>query len=243
MKLGVNIDHVATLRQARLAKEPNVIRAAILAEMGGADGITVHLREDRRHIQDEDVKILRQVVTTKLNLEMSIAEEMIKFAQFVKPDMVTLVPEKRQELTTEGGLNLLDLSIRKRTEDAIKRLKEKNIVVSLFVEPKAEIMRISREIGADYIEIHTGRYSEAKTDDEKKIELERVIEAVKSAKALGLDVNAGHGLDYKNVGPIAKIKEIEELNIGHAIVAKSLYDGIENAVKQMKEMIVNARLG
>jgi len=241
MKLGVNIDHVATLRQARLAKDPDLIRAAVMAEMAGANGITIHLREDRRHIQDEDVRTLRKIVRTRLNLEMATAPEIVDIALEVQPDMVTLVPEKREELTTEGGLDILDANVRKKTDLAIKRLHNRGIQVSLFIDPKVEAMKVAKQLNAEYVEIHTGSYSEAKTNEEKKVELSKVIESVKSAKVLNLKVNAGHGLDYANVSEIAKISEIEELNIGHSIIGRSVFVGLDNAVKEMKELMENAR--
>lgn len=240
MKLGVNIDHVATLRQARLAKEPDLVRAAVLCEKAGADGITIHLREDRRHIQDKDVRILRQVITTSLNLEMATSNDIIDLALEVVPDMITLVPEKREELTTEGGLNILEEGVKENTRRAIERLKEKNIPISLFVDPKREVMKVAKEIGADYVEIHTGKYADALSETERKEELKNIEDAVKAARALNLKVNAGHGLDYKNVDDIAKIKDIIELNIGHSIVARSIFVGIEKAVEEMKELIKNA---
>lgn len=240
MKLGVNIDHVATLRQARLAKEPNLVRAAVLAEMAGAEGITIHLREDRRHIQDADVRLLRQVITTRLNLEMATSSEIVDLALEVVPDMITLVPEKRQELTTEGGLNILDATTRENTAKAIERLKAKEIEISLFVDANVEIMKIAKDIGADYVEIHTGKYSDAINEIERKEELKNIEDATRAAKALGLKVNAGHGLDYKNVAAVAKIKDIVELNIGHSIVARSVFVGLEQAVREMKVLIDNA---
>ncbi len=240
MKLGVNIDHVATLRQARLAKEPNLVRAAVLAEMAGAEGITIHLREDRRHIQDADVRLLRQVITTRLNLEMATSSEIVDLALEVVPDMITLVPEKRQELTTEGGLNILDATTRENTAKAIERLKAKEIEISLFVDANVEIMKIAKDIGADYVEIHTGKYSDAINEIERKEELKNIEDATRAAKALGLKVNAGHGLDYKNVAAVAKIKDIVELNIGHSIVARSVFVGLEQAVREMKASIDNA---
>ena len=240
MKLGVNIDHVATVRQARLAKEPDLVRAAVLAEKAGADGITIHLREDRRHIQDRDVIVLREIITTRLNLEMATSDDIIDLALKVVPDMITLVPEKREELTTEGGLNILEEGIRARTAKAIERLKEKNIPISLFVDAKREIMKVAKEIGAEYVEIHTGKYSDAETEAERKEELKNIEDAVKAARALNLKVNAGHGLDYKNVADIARIKDIVELNIGHSIIARSIFTGIEEAIKEMKELIKNA---
>lgn len=240
MKLGVNIDHVATLRQARLAKEPNLVRASVLAEMAGAEGITIHLREDRRHIQDADVRLLRQVITTRLNLEMATSSEIVDLALEVVPDMITLVPEKRQELTTEGGLNILDATTRENTAKAIERLKAKEIEISLFVDANVEIMKIAKDIGADYVEIHTGKYSDAINEIERKEELKNIEDATRAAKALGLKVNAGHGLDYKNVAAVAKIKDIVELNIGHSIVARSVFVGLEQAVREMKALIDNA---
>ena len=240
MKLGVNIDHVATLRQARLAKEPNLVRAAVLAEMAGAEGITIHLREDRRHIQDADVRLLRQVITTRLNLEMATSSEIVDLALEVVPDMITLVPEKRQELTTEGGLNILDATTRENTAKAIERLKAKEIEISLFVDANVEIMKIAKDIGADYVEIHTGKYSDAINEIERKEELKNIEDATRAAKALGLKVNAGHGLDYKNVAAVARIKDIVELNIGHSIVARSVFVGLEQAVREMKASIYNA---
>lgn len=242
MKLGVNIDHVATVRQARCAKdnEPNLVRAAVLAEMAGADGITIHLREDRRHIQDADVYTLRDVVTTSLNLEMATASDVMAVALEIIPDMVTLVPEKRQELTTEGGLNILDENVKKNTEDAIKQLKAKGIVVSLFVDPIKEVMDLSKAMGADYVEIHTGKYADAQTEDERLAELEEIKKAVAYAHDLGLKVNAGHGLNYKNVQDIAKIPNLVELNIGHSIISRSIFTGIKEAVKDMKDLMINA---
>ena len=239
MKLGVNIDHVATLRQARLAKEPDLVRAAVLAEKAGADGITIHLREDRRHIQDRDVRVLRQVVTTRLNLEMATSDDIVQIALEVVPDMVTLVPEKREELTTEGGLNIEDAAIRAKTEEVIGKLNEKGIQVSLFLDPKPEIMKLAKDMGADYIEIHTGSYSEAKSEEELDKEFEAIKATMEAAIKVGLRVNAGHGLDYKNTFRIAALRDIDELNIGHSIVAKSIFVGIEEAVKEMKEIIVN----
>ncbi len=240
MKLGVNIDHVATLRQARLAKEPDLVRAAVLCEKAGADGITIHLREDRRHIQDNDVRILRQVITTSLNLEMATSNDIVDLALEMVPDMITLVPEKREELTTEGGLNILEEGVKENTRKAIEKLKEKNIPISLFVDPKREVMKVAKEIGADYVEIHTGKYADALSESERKEELKNIEDAVKAARALNLKVNAGHGLDYKNVDDIAKIKDIIELNIGHSIVSRSIFVGIEKAVEEMKELIKNA---
>ncbi|NLK63140.1 MAG: pyridoxine 5'-phosphate synthase [Fusobacteria bacterium] len=242
IKLGVNIDHVATLRQARLAIEPNLIRAAVLSEMYGADGITIHLREDRRHIQDNDLIIIRKAITKKLNLELATENnDVLALALDIVPDMATLVPETREEVTTEGGLNVENKTVRLKTENAIEKLKNKGVTISLFVDPKPEVMKIAKELGAEYIEIHTGAYSEAKNCKIRKVELQKIIEAVKSARAMGLNVNAGHGLNYDNVTEIAAIKEIEELNIGHSIVARSVFVGLPAAVKEMKELMINAR--
>ncbi len=240
MKLGVNIDHVATLRQARLAKEPDLVRAAVLAEKAGADGITIHLREDRRHIQDRDVRVLRQIITSRLNLEMATSDDIVEIALEVLPEMVTLVPEKREELTTEGGLNIADKSIRVKTEEVIKKLKEAGIEVSLFLDSNPEIMKLAKDMGADYIEIHTGSYADAETEEEVEKEFLAIKATMEAAIKAGLRVNAGHGLDYKNTARIAQLKGIEELNIGHSIVAKSIFNGIEEAVKEMKDIIKNA---
>ncbi len=240
MKLGVNIDHVATLRQARLAKEPDLVRAAVLAEKAGADGITIHLREDRRHIQDRDVRVLRQVITSRLNLEMATSDDIVEIALEVLPEMVTLVPEKREELTTEGGLNIADKSIRLKTEEVIKKLKGAGIEVSLFLDSNPEIMELAKDMGADYIEIHTGSYADAETEEEVEKEFLAIKATMEAAIKAGLKVNAGHGLDYKNTTRIAQLNGIEELNIGHSIVAKSIFNGIEEAVKEMKDIIKNA---
>lgn len=238
MLLGVNIDHVATLRQARLGIEPDPVMAATLAILGGADGITVHLREDRRHIQDRDVKILRDFVPVELNLEMAATKEMIHIAQKIKPDLVTLVPEKRQELTTEGGL---DVRSQKRTiSEAIKRIKGMDIPVSLFINPDRDIINASGEIGADMIEIHTGMYSNAKGEKAEK-EIVRIIEAVKNALDSGILVNAGHGLNYYNVSKIACIVGVRGLYIGHSIISRAVFVGMEKAVREMMALITKAR--
>lgn len=243
IKLGVNIDHIATLRQVRLAKEPNLVRGAVLAEMAGADGITIHLREDRRHIQDRDVVLLRKIIMTRLNLEMATSDDIVELAIKIKPDMATLVPEKREELTTEGGLNIITEEIFEKVKTTVEKLQEAGIVVSLFLDPSPEVMKMAKATGAEYVEIHTGAYADAKSEKEKKKEFMKIVESVKSAKALGLSVNAGHGLNYENVAKIAEIKEIEELNIGHSIIANSVFMGLEKAVKNMKELILDARKG
>ena len=234
-KLGVNVDHIATIRQARGVSEPDPVTAAALAELAGADGITVHLREDRRHIQDRDVELLRKTVKTRLNLEMAVTDEMVAFALRVLPDCVTLVPEGRHELTTEGGLDvtLLQNSLKKN----IALLKQAGIIVSLFVEPDIEQIKASHRVGADYIEIHTGTYCEAQTPDERKTQLERIAMAISAAKRLGLGVNAGHGLDYRNVRAVVALGDIEEFNIGHSIIARAALVGMERAVREMCSLV------
>lgn len=234
MLLGVNVDHVATVRQARGGIEPDPVMAAELAIRGGADGITVHLREDRRHIQDRDLRLLRQSVSVELNLEMAATEEMIKIAQRVRPDMVTLVPEKRMELTTEGGLNLIQK--RRQIKRAIEAVQGKGIPVSLFINPSVEDVDISKEIGARMVEIHTGLYANARG---RRItsELKRVEKAVRRALDIGLAVNAGHGLNYTNVQKIASIQGLRGLYIGHSIVSRAIFVGIEEAVREMKRLI------
>ncbi len=235
VKLGVNIDHVATVREARKTVEPEPVAAAVLAELGGADGITIHLRADRRHIKDRDLKLLRQVVKTRLNLEMAATEGMIKIALEVKPDQVTLVPEKPNEVTTEGGLDV-DGNL-EHISRAVERLKEGGITVSIFIDPDPVQVKAAKEAGADFIEIHTGLYADATTEKEQKAEYKKIVEAAQLAQNLGLRVNAGHGLNYRNVKPIASIPGIEELNIGHSIVARAVLVGMERAVREMKELL------
>ena len=234
-KLGVNIDHIATLRQARKVDEPDPVYAAVLVQLAGADGIVVHLREDRRHINDRDVRLLKEVIHTKLDLEMSIAKEIVDIALEIKPDMVTLVPEKRQELTTEGGLNVVKNF--KEIKSVVNKMKKAGIIISLFVDPEIEQIRASKKTGAEFIEIHTGKYCDAKTEKEQLNELDKVKISVKEALSLGLRVNAGHGLNYKNVVPIARIQGIEELNIGHSIIGRAVLVGLEQAVREMIELI------
>jgi pyridoxine 5-phosphate synthase len=233
IRLGVNIDHVATVRQARRAKEPDPVAAAILATLGGADGITVHLREDRRHIQDRDVHVLRQTVTTRLNLEMATAEEIIQIALKVKPDEATLVPEKRQELTTEGGLDVIANEAAVRP--AIERLKAAGIHVSLFIDPEPAQIDASAKFGADAIEFQTASYSEAVGEAAIAKELGKLRTATAHAAGLGLHVHMGHGLNYWNVQPIVCIPLVEELNIGHSIVSRAVLVGMERAVREMKQ--------
>jgi pyridoxine 5-phosphate synthase len=234
-KLGLNVDHIATVRQARGAKEPDPVTAAALGELAGAEGITIHLREDRRHIQDRDLLILRQTVKTKLNLEMAATQEMIRIALKVKPEQVTLVPEKRQELTTEGGLDVIVNA--KLITDSVKRLQDGGIVVSLFVDPNQEQIKASKKTGADYIEIHTGAYAEAATWSAQERELESIDTAIKLARKVGLGINAGHGLNYVNIKALAAIGGIEEYNIGHSIIARAMLVGLDRAVKDMVELI------
>ncbi len=234
-KLMVNIDHVATLRQARGTHYPEPVFAASIAETAGASGIIVHLREDRRHINDRDVKILREVVKTKLNLEMAATDEMVAIARDIKPDMITLVPEKREELTTEGGLDVVGLT--KKIQMAVESVKNKGIKVSLFVDPVEKQIIASKEIGADMVEIHTGAYSDALNEKIQDKELKKVIDAARKGKELGLGVNAGHGLHYHNVRKIVAIPEIDELSIGHSIIARAVFTGFEQAVRDMLKLI------
>ena len=234
-KLMVNIDHVATLREARGVCYPDPVYAAGLAEMAGASGIIVHLREDRRHIKDRDVRLLREVVRTRLNLEMAATEEMVGIARDILPDMVTLVPEKRQELTTGGGLDVA--GNRDRISKAVARLKEKGIAVSLFVDPVEAQVSASRGVMADIIEIHTGHYSDAPNERTMREELTKIIAAAQAGKAAGLEVNAGHGLHYDNVRPIVQIPEIDELSIGHSIIARAVLIGLDKAVRDMIALI------
>ena len=238
-RLGVNVDHVATLRQARRAAYPDPVVAAALAEQGGADQITVHLREDRRHIQDRDLRLLRETCRSVLNLEMAATQEMLGIAIEVRPHTVTLVPERREELTTEGGLDAA--GGRDRLQPFVRKLREAGIVVSLFVDPDGAQLEASRDVGAERVELHTGAYCQARDEASRAAELRRVIDGAARAKALGLGVAAGHGLDYFNVEAIAAIPEIEELNIGHSIVARSVMAGMERAVHDMVERIARAR--
>ncbi|MBI3303433.1 MAG: pyridoxine 5'-phosphate synthase [Deltaproteobacteria bacterium] len=239
VRLGVNIDHVATVRQARRVWYPDPVEAALLAEKGGADGITVHLREDRRHIHDQDVERLKASIATKLNLEMAAIEEMVEKALVILPQDVCLVPERRQELTTEGGLDVE--GNQQRLQRVIARLKEGEIRVSLFVNPELLQIRAAQAVNADAVEIHTGPYCETVTPAAIEEEHKKVVTAVEYGRSLGLIVNAGHGLRYDNVAPIAAIPGIHELNIGHSIVARAVLVGMERAVWEMKEIIVGGR--
>jgi len=234
-KLGLNVDHIATVRQARGGIEPDPVTAAALGELAGAEGITIHLREDRRHIQDRDLEILRRTVKTKLNLEMAATQEMVRIALKVKPEQVTLVPEKRQELTTEGGLDVI-VNLKLIT-DTVKRLRDGGIVVSLFVDPNQEQVKAANKTGADSIEIHTGAYAEAVGWPAQERELEAIDTAIKLARKVGLGVYAGHGLNYVNIKALAAIGGIEEFNIGHSIIARATLVGLDRAVRDMVELI------
>jgi pyridoxine 5-phosphate synthase len=236
--LGVNIDHVATLRQARRASYPDPLHAALLAEQSGADSITLHLREDRRHIQDRDVEVMRHALQTRMNLEMAVTDEMIGIARRVAPQDVCLVPEKREEVTTEGGLDVQGQSA--RIAAACRELGAAGIRVSLFIDPDPAQIEAARRVGAPVIELHTGAYAEANGAARAK-EFERLVGGARLGAALGLTVNAGHGLHYHNVGPIAAIPEIIELNIGHAIIARAVFDGLARAVREMKDLMLAAR--
>jgi pyridoxine 5-phosphate synthase len=234
-RLGVNVDHAATIRQARGTKYPDPVFVAQLAELAGAHQITIHLREDRRHIQDRDLRILRETCQVDLNLEMAPTMEMVAVACEVKPDRVTLVPEKREERTTEGGLDVDGQ--RKRLKEIVSRLHEAGITVSMFIEPKEAQVEASQDVGAEAVELHTGRYCDAPTPEERVKELEAIEEAAHYAAEQGLQVAAGHGLDYANVEPIASIDEIEELNIGHSVIARAIILGIQGAVGEMLRLI------
>lgn len=240
IKLGVNIDHVATIRQARRGREPDPIWAAGLAEMAGADGITVHLREDRRHIQDRDVRVLRDTVRTRLNLEMCVAKEIVKIASEIKPDMATLVPEGRQEVTTEGGLDVAR-QVRKIRE-VVKHLQGAGISVSLFIDPDPRQVEASKESGANFVEFHTGRYADAQGDALAGDELEKLLSTAQLACDHGLRVNAGHGITYWNVGPLVKMAGLEEFNIGHGIISRAVMVGLGQAVSDMKQAIRQAEI-
>jgi len=236
--LGVNIDHIATLRQARGTRYPDPIQAAIEAEEAGADGITLHLREDRRHIQDRDVDMLKNILQTRMNLEMAVTEEMLSIAERIQPEHCCLVPEKREELTTEGGLNVI-AQIEKISQ-ACERLGSRGIEVSLFIDPDPKQIDAAIRCKAPTIEIHTGHYADATHSTEQQSELKRIKDAVQYAHVKGLIVNAGHGLNYHNTQAIAAIPNIFELNIGHAIIARSVFTGLKQAVKDMKTLIVSS---
>jgi pyridoxine 5-phosphate synthase len=233
--LHVNVDHVATVREARKTIEPDPVYAALQAEQAGAEGITIHLREDRRHIVDRDVQVIRDVVQTKLNLEMAGTDEMVDIAIDTKPDIVTLVPEKREEVTTEGGLDCI--SAADNLKDKIARLKDKGIRVSLFIDPDFDQIDMAAKLNADDVELHTGEYANTRTDSEREMQLERLIRGAEHGYDQGLKINAGHGLTYFNIKPILQLPHLEELNIGHSIIARSIYVGIQQAVREMLALI------
>lgn len=234
--LGVNIDHVATIRQARQTIEPDPVWAAVLAELAGADGITLHLREDRRHIQDRDLRVLKQTVQVKLNLEMAAADEITQIAIDVHPDQATLVPERREEITTEGGLDVI--GNRDRVQRCIERLREAGIEVSLFIDPDLKQIEAARELGADAVELHTGRYADATSPTEQDNEYDTLVAAGIAAIEHDLVLHMGHGLTYRNVGRIVEIPEVSELNIGHSIVARAVMVGFKEAVREMKDLLL-----
>jgi pyridoxine 5-phosphate synthase len=240
IELGVNIDHVATVRNARGTVYPDPLKAALLAEEAGADAITLHLREDRRHIKDADVEAIRPQLRTRMNLESAVTQEMIDFGCRIRPQDVCLVPERREELTTEGGLDVVKYF--SQVSSAVKQLQAEGVRVSLFIDPDEAQIQAAKEIGAPVVELHTGRYAEAHDEREQQAELERIQRAVIEGVRRGLKVNAGHGLHYTNVQAIAAIPDIAELNIGHAIVAQAVFDGWEKAIREMKAIMVQARL-
>jgi len=235
MRLGVNVDHVATLREARKGKMPDPVAAAVIAELAGADGIVCHLREDRRHIKDKDLYLLKEMVKSHLNLEMASTDAMVKMALEVLPDMVTLVPERREELTTEGGLDVV--ANQEFIEESISALRANGIVVSLFIDPAIEQIKAAARVSADYVELHTGKYANAEDENSLIEELEKIRSMALAAGKLGLGVSAGHGLNYQNVRDVAKIPQLEELNIGHSIMAKAIMVGLERAVREMIDLI------
>ena len=234
-RVAINVDHVATVRQARLASEPDPVTAAALAELAGAHGIVVHLREDRRHIQDRDVEVLRRTVKTKLNLEMAATSEMIQVALRIKPDMVTLVPEKRQELTTEGGLDVV--MHEESLMEAVRTFHEASIGVSLFINADPKHIKTAHRLEVEYVELHTGAFAEAKTFVKRQEEFERILTAARMARKLGIGVHAGHGIDYQNVHWLRSMTEIEEFSIGHAVIARAVLVGMERAVREMIALV------
>ncbi|MDH3348047.1 MAG: pyridoxine 5'-phosphate synthase [Desulfobulbaceae bacterium] len=241
IQLAINVDHVATVRQARGVSEPDPVVAAGICELAGASGIVVHLREDRRHIQDRDVRVLRETVKTKLNLEMAMSDEIIDIALDIKPDMITLVPEKREELTTEGGLNVVDQ--KNKVRKTIAKMFKAGIPVSLFVDPEEKQIKMAAELGATFVELHTGRYCDALTGKERDEEFELIERAAELAFESGLRVYAGHGLDYRNVGRIAALETIEELSIGHSVISRAVYVGLDQAVREMLDQVTLHSLG
>lgn len=238
--LSVNVDHVATVREARKTNQPDPVTAAHFAELAGADGITIHLRADRRHIQERDLKLIRQTIKTRLNLEMAINQEIIRIALEHSPDIVTLVPERPEEVTTEGGLNVA--SYKDSVASTLSLFREREIEVSLFIDPDLDQIKVAHEVGASVVELNTGRYAEAPRSMDREREYRLLLDAVKFATKLRLNIAAGHGLDYKNVGPVAAIPGIRELNIGHAIISRSIYTGIERAIREMQEAMDHGRM-
>jgi pyridoxine 5-phosphate synthase len=234
-KLGVNIDHVATLREARKGVEPDPVFAAVICELAGASSVVVHLREDRRHINERDLKILRQLIQTRLNLEMSINKEIVNIACKVRPDQSTLVPERRREITTEGGLDVV--ANKNKIKGVVKLLKARGIVTSLFIDPEKKQIDAAKAVGADFVELHTGRYASSRQEKEIRYQLDILIDSANYAINLGLRVNAGHGLNYQNVRSVARIIGIEELNIGHSIISRAVFVGINQAVREMLDLI------
>lgn len=237
MRFYVNIDHVATVREARRTDEPDPVRAAVLAELGGADGITVHLREDRRHVHDRDVRLLMETVRTGVNLELSTDSGILDVTLELAPMQATLVPERREEITTEGGLDLGDEARRRRVGGALDRLRERGIRTSLFIDPDPAALEASAALGADAVELHTGEYANASDPGSSARQLERLRMAALRGRELGLSIHAGHGLTYENVAPVASIPELEELNIGHSVVSRAVFVGLERAVREMAELI------
>lgn len=240
MRLYINIDHVATVRQARRTDEPDPVRAAVLAELGGADGITIHLREDRRHINDRDVRLLAETVRTGINFELAADDAVVDIAVGLAPMQATLVPEKREEVTTEGGLNLASASVRDSVGAALRRLEAAETRTSLFIDPHVEALEHSADLGAHAVELHTGEYADARGDDAKAVELARLAAAAEHGHGLGLAMHAGHGLTYENVVPVAALPHIEELNIGHSVISRAVLTGLERAVREMKEIVLAA---
>lgn len=235
MRLAINIDHIATIRNARGGNEPDPVLAAQLCELAGAEGIVCHLREDRRHISDRDLRLLRETVKTRLDLEMAATDEIVGIAIETKPELATFVPERREERTTEGGLDIL--ANKKHIEQAVKALQEHGILVSLFVEPERRQIEAAKEIGADMIEIHTGEYANARTERDIHHHLVRIQTAAQAGKSLGLGVNGGHGLNYVNTAPVAAIREIDEVSIGHAVITRAVFVGIDRAVREMLAIV------
>ena len=240
MRLYVNIDHVATVRQARRTDEPDPVRAAVLAELGGADGITIHLREDRRHINDRDVRLLAETVRTGINFELAAADPVVDIAVALAPMQATLVPEKREEVTTEGGLNLASASVRDGVAAALRRLEAAGTRTSLFIDPEPDALKHSAVLGVQAVELHTGEYANAGNDTERAAELARLASAAEYGHGLGLAIHAGHGLTYENVVPVAALPHIEELNIGHSVVSRAVMVGLERAVREMRAVVLGA---